>query len=141
MSVRQEGDKKMSEYVPTPIIPTEPIPLEEGSTMTYEQAERILQLLTDNHGSDSQLITDNQTAVMGSLGEFKQLLLDIKQNTVTVVYDPSKPTGITFQQADDIIQGLHQINEIIGYGAIFFVAYFVVRTLYRFIGGTLFGGI
>jgi hypothetical protein len=113
-----------------PITPTEPIPADISTPMSYAQGERMIQLLTDLHQTVGEKI---DSSIL--------LLTDIKNNTIPTVYDPSNPTGITFAQADDIISGLHQINEIIAYGVAFFVLYFVVRFLYKFISGTLLGGL
>jgi hypothetical protein len=113
-----------------PIIPTEPIPADVSTPMSYAQGERMIQLLTDLHQTVGEKFDSSIS-----------FLTDIKNNTIPTVYDPSNPTGITFGQADDIIAGLHQINEMIAYGVAFFVLYFVVRFLYKFISGTLLGGL
>ena len=128
----------------TPITPTEPVPTAPGSPMIYEQGERTIQLLTDIKQLNLPLndsLTGLKDTVTTKLDSALQILSDIKDNTVPVAYDPSNPSGITFEQANDIIQGLHQINEVIAYGGAILFLYFVVKWLFRFFGGTIFGGL
>jgi hypothetical protein len=113
-----------------PITPTDPVPADISTPMSYAQGERMIQLLTDLHQTVGEKFDSSIS-----------FLTDIKNNTIPTVYDPSNPTGITFGQADDIISGLHQINEIIAYGVAFFVLWFVGKLLYKFIGGFLLGGL
>jgi hypothetical protein len=111
-------------------LPTEPIPADQGSPMTYEQGERILQLLTDF-----------QTNISTKFDSVISLLTDIKTNLVPSVSDPSQVTGITSEQAREILDLLHTSYNV-GVSALGAVAvWFVVKWLYRFIGGVIFGGV
>jgi hypothetical protein len=123
-----------------PFVPTEPVPVDPSTPMTYAQGERLIQLMTDFKGSVSEGFSSVGQKLDTALG----YLMDIKSNTTAVTYDPSNvpPTsGATYGQADTIIQYLEHVSTILMYGVAFFVVWWVIKMLYRFIGGTLFGGL
>jgi hypothetical protein len=138
-------------YESTPIIPTEPIPIEPGTPITYEQGERLLQLLTDQQGINTekvdkitQLLNDHQGINVEKLDQINQLLTDIKTNTVPVVTDHvSNPSGIamTYEQGQAILNFLDVFQEIALYGGLAVLLIIVSKFLYRLIGGTFFGGL
>jgi hypothetical protein len=134
-------------YEPTPIIPTEPIPTESGTPLTYEQGERLIQLLTDHQGINSEKVdTVNQVLADHStkIDTINQVLADIKDNTVPVPADPvSNPSGIamTYEQGQLLIDHLNTIEMVSLYvvGAVLVI--FVAKQVYKFFGGIIFGGL
>ena len=141
-------------YESIPITPTEPIPVESGSPLMYEQGERLLQLLTDNQGINAEKFDSLSTTVdtlktnvdtlNTKFDTVTQLLTDIKNNTVPVASDPvSNPSGIamTYEQGQAILNFLDVFQEIALLGGIAILLVIVSKFVYRLIGGTFFGGL
>ena len=127
----------MEPYVYTP---TEPIPVEAGSPLTYEQGERIVQALEGLKVD----IASNQEINNQALSNVQLLLDSIKTNTVPKSIDTvTNPSGVamTFEQGQAILESLHNIMDLGLYVGGAVMVWFVVKWLYRFIGGTLFGGV
>jgi hypothetical protein len=121
-------------------IPTEPIPAEPGSPITYEQGERLIKAveglkedISSNHETNTQAIAD-----------INVLLNDIKTNTVPTVADPnSNPSGmsLTFEQGQVILDHLNTI-EVVGLAVVGTVlVIFVAKQVYKFFAGLIFGGL
>lgn len=124
------------EYIP--IEPTLPIPETEGSPITYEQGERLIQSLAD-HKLD---LADQHEQVTLRVSDLNQLLVDIKTNTIPQEVDPvSNPSGIamTFEQGQVLIESMQTVQAVVLTLTLAIALVFVSKFLYRLIGGTFFG--
>jgi hypothetical protein len=123
-----------------PITPTEPVPADPGSSMTYAQGERLIQLMTDFKGA----VSEGFSVIGQKLDSAVSLLTDIKTNTTPVHYDTGNvpPTNaMTVEQGAQILHYLDLGGEIVKYAIVIGVLWFTIKWLYRFFGGTLFGGL
>lgn len=73
----------------------------------------------------------------------QETLNKIQDNTIPVVPDPSAPpTGMTFEQAQQMIDAMSNLDKGLYFLVIFGAAFFiwqVFKVLYQFIGGMIFG--
>jgi hypothetical protein len=105
---------------------------------TVEPVEPTNVIITDpTTGEPADGITQDEWNLL------QETINKIQENTVPFVPDPSAPpTGMTFEQAQQLIDVMSNVDKGLYFLVIFVAAFFIwqiFKVLYQFIGGIIFG--